>query len=162
MRPDIVLNHWHCSIMTVHNISTQPSIYWVVFTNQYNCFNEIKMNEIVSKKILYLGKSKENSALETGSYYYLKYDKRATPKWVTKSCDNRYDEVCGWKSIQDKASCLSFNLFWENFDIDLWPWPLVMAAYWQVMSWRNNVDSSSAGDRFFFITKNLCARVEMS
>ena len=46
-------------------------------------------------------------------------NKRATPKWVTKSCDNRYDEICGWNSIKDVASCLVFNPFWEKN----WPWP---------------------------------------
>ena len=51
--------------------------------------------------------------------------KRATPKWVTKSCDNRYDEVCGWNSIKDVASCLVFNPFGENFDLDFWPWTMV-------------------------------------
>ena len=49
-----------------------------------------------------------------------KKKKRATPKWVTKSCDNRYDEVCKWNSIQDLASCLVFNPFWGYFDLDLW------------------------------------------
>ena len=52
-------------------------------------------------------------------------NKRATPKWVTKSCDNRYDEVCGWNSIKDMASCLVFNPFWEKFELDLWPSPKV-------------------------------------
>ena len=51
--------------------------------------------------------------------------KRATPKWVTKSCDNRYDEVCGWNSIKDVTSCLVFNPFWEKIDLDLWPRPKV-------------------------------------
>ena len=51
----------------------------------------------------------------------MSHNKRETPKWVTKSCDNRYDEVCGWNSIKDVASCLVFNPFWENFDLDLWP-----------------------------------------
>ena len=40
-------------------------------------------------------------------------------KWVTKSCDNRYDEVCVWNSIQDMASCLIFNPFCVNFDLVL-------------------------------------------
>ena len=52
-------------------------------------------------------------------------NKRATPRWVTKSCDNRYDEVCGWKSIQDMASCLLFKPFLGRFDLDLWPYPKV-------------------------------------
>ena len=57
---------------------------------------------------------------------WYKYDKRATPKWVTKSCDNIYDEVCGWNSIKDVASCFVFNQFWENYQLDLWPWPLTL------------------------------------
>ena len=32
-------------------------------------------------------------------------NKRATPKWVLKSCDNRYGGVCGRNIIQDMASC---------------------------------------------------------
>ena len=31
----------------------------------------------------------------------------------------KYDEVCGWNSIHDMASCLVFNPFWGNFDLDL-------------------------------------------
>ena len=51
--------------------------------------------------------------------------KRATPKWVTKSCDNRYDEVCGWKSLWDITSSLVFYPFFEKFELDFWPWPKV-------------------------------------
>ena len=31
-------------------------------------------------------------------------------------------EVSMWNSIQDMASCLVFDQFWWNFDLDLWPW----------------------------------------
>ena len=31
-----------------------------------------------------------------------------------------------WNSIKDVASCLVFNPFWENFELDLWPWPLTL------------------------------------
>ena len=50
-------------------------------------------------------------------------NKRATPKWVTKSCDNRYDVVCGWNSLRDMNSSLVFYPFLRKFNLtfDLHP-----------------------------------------
>ena len=53
------------------------------------------------------------------------WNKRAKPKWVTKSCNNRYDEVCGRNSLTDMTSSLVFYPFWGKFDLDFWPWPKV-------------------------------------
>ena len=56
----------------------------------------------------------------------MKKNKRVTPKWVTNSYDYRYDEVCGWNSIQDMASCLAFyHFFWK-----IWPWSMTFIDTW--------------------------------
>ena len=52
-------------------------------------------------------------------------NKRATPKWVTKSFDNRYDVLCGWNSLPDMKCFLGFYPFRGKFDLDFWPWPKV-------------------------------------
>ena len=81
--------------------------------------------------------------------------KRATPKWVTKSCDNRCDEVCGWNSIQDMANCLVFFIL---FFSKIWAWPVTFINNWiiecawlgctkyEVYRWNSIQDIA----RFFF------------
>ena len=67
-------------------------------------------------------------------------NKRATPKWVTKSCDNRFDEICGWNNLRDMTSSSVFTHFCENLtltcDLDLWSRSSALgslnAPYWVV------------------------------
>ena len=48
----------------------------------------------------------------------MNHNKRATPKWVTKSCDNRYDEVCGYIRYGQFIIQPILGKFW--------PWPLTL------------------------------------
>ena len=94
-RAKLISDHWD-----IHN--KLRSVCWVGIIK---CFNS---------QLLRLIKTQIN--INAG------WNKRATPKWVTKSCDNRYDKVCGWNSIKDVASCLVFNQFLGKS----WPWPLTL------------------------------------
>ena len=51
-------------------------------------------------------------------------NKRATPKWVTKNCDNRYD-VCDSNSLRD----MTINSFFVTFDLHLWPSAYVKVTF---------------------------------
>ena len=105
----------------------------------------------------------------------LRINKRATPKWVTKSCDNRYDEVCGWNSLRDMTSSLVYLPILGKFDLDLWPWPLTLTkcqghrhlGYWmhliglylctkyEVFRWNSLRDMTSSLVLYPFFFLNL-------
>ena len=85
-----------------------------------------------------------------------KKEKRATPKWVTKICDNRYDDVCacGWNNIQAMAICLVFTHFGEILTLTfghghkhLGHWMRLIGLYlgtkYEVCKWNSIRDMAS-------------------
>ena len=100
-------------------------------------------------------------------FVYEFHNKRATPKWVTKSWHNRYDVVCGWNSLRDMNSSLDFYPFLRKFDLDLWHWPkvkvintwvIVCALYlgtkYEVCRW-NSLQDMTSSLVFYHFRQNL-------
>ena len=77
------------------------------------------------------------------------WNNRTTPKWVTKSLDNRCEGFCGWNSIQDMASSFVFYPFFQKGQgyRHLGHWMLLIGLYLgtkcEVCRWNRICDMTS-------------------